>query len=70
MLKLLMLIVTLLALSGCATTGGMFTNRIIGTLAGDECSVNSKWGMFGITTPIDEKDCNAIKQLIEAATRR
>ena len=57
-MKLLMLIATLLALSGCAT----FANRISVSLAGDEMYVNSMYGPLGVTSKVDSKDLEAIKK--------
>ena len=48
------------ALSGCALTDKLLTNRIAVTLAGDECRVDSRWIGPGISTAIDAKDCESI----------
>lgn len=48
------------ALSGCALTDKPLTNRVAVTLAGDECRVDSRWMAFGISTPVNDKDCEAI----------
>lgn len=48
------------ALSGCALTDKLLTNRIAITLAGDECRVDSRWLGPGISTAIDAKDCESI----------
>lgn len=49
-----------LPLCGCALTDNLLTNRITTTLAQDECRVDSRWAIFGISTPISEDDCTAI----------
>lgn len=54
-------------LTGCAAPKGLLANRIDVTLALDECRVDSRWTMFGLSTPIDDRDCQI---LIEAMIRR
>jgi hypothetical protein len=56
-----------LAMSGCALTDKLLTNRVTTTLARDECRVDSRWAIFGISTPIADEDCTAIMEGIEAA---
>lgn len=54
-----------LAMSGCALTDKLLTNRVTTTLARDECRVDSRWAIFGISTPIADEDCTAILNGIE-----
>ncbi len=59
-----------LALSGCALTDKLLTNRITTTLAQDECRVDSRWAVFGISTPISAADCEAILAAQQARVRQ
>lgn len=63
MTRVLIACFALLALGGCAFDGQL-TNRISVTLAMDECRIDSRWTMPGISVPIDEKDCEAIRQAL------
>lgn len=49
-----------LLLGGCALTDKLLTNRVVVTIALDECRLDSQWTRPGITTPINEKDCEAL----------
>lgn len=49
-------------LSGCALTDRLLTNRVAVTLSMDECRVDSRWFGPGISTAVDERDCEVILQ--------
>jgi len=59
-MRLIFALIAATALSGCALTDKLLTNRIAVTLAGDECRVDSRWLGPGISTAIDPRDCEAI----------
>lgn len=59
-MRLILALIAAAALSGCALTDKLLTNRVAVTLAGDECRVDSRWFGPGISTPIDQRDCEAI----------
>jgi hypothetical protein len=42
----------------------MLANRIGVTLAQDECRVDSRWAVFGFSTPIDDRDCQVIREAL------
>lgn len=59
-MRLILALIAATALSGCALTDKLLTNRVAVTLAGDECRVDSRWAVFGISTPVAAEDCDAI----------
>ena len=59
-MRLILALILAAALSGCALSDKLLTNRVAVTLAGDECRVDSRWMTFGISTPVNDKDCEAI----------
>ena len=50
-----------LVLSACSSNP--LTNRLSMTLAGDEAYVNSMYGPIGVTSKIDPKDAEIIREL-------
>lgn len=73
-MRMIAILLISVPLAGCVTLPkGMLANRISTTLGQDECRVDSRWGLFGVSTPIDERDCQAIieaqrlRLLIDAA---
>lgn len=47
----------LVLVAGCSTSVmSRFENRVVCTVAKDEASVISKWGLFGIASQVSEKD--------------
>jgi hypothetical protein len=59
-LILILALIAAAALSGCALTDKLLTNRIDVTLAMDECRVDSRWAGPGISTAIDPRDCETL----------
>lgn len=55
-----MILLVAAALSGCAVTDKLLTNRVDVTLALDECRVDSRWLGPGISTAVDQRDCEVI----------
>jgi aromatic ring-opening dioxygenase LigB subunit len=55
-----------LLLAGCGTNPfkGEFTNRVSMTLGGDEAHVSSMYGPIGITSKVDPKDAEVLRELI------
>lgn len=56
MKTLLMCLTTIVLLSGCATFGDTFDNRITCTVAKDAAFVVSQYGTIGIASSISAKD--------------
>jgi len=63
-MKTLLLVVTL-ALAGCGSNPllGQFANRVSMSLAGDEGYVNSMYGWIGVTSKIDQRDVEVLREL-------
>lgn len=52
-------------LAGCSgLPKGMLANRVGVSLAQDECRVDSRWAVFGFSTPIDDRDCQVIREAL------
>jgi hypothetical protein len=63
MIRLLILIPLLAALSGCITmpkTGGIMTNHIVTTIDGQRCMTASRWWLVAITGDLNESECQAL----------
>jgi aromatic ring-opening dioxygenase LigB subunit len=60
------LILLSLMLTGCGTNplAGKFTNRVSMTLGGDEAHVSSMYGPIGITSKVDPKDAEVLRELV------
>jgi aromatic ring-opening dioxygenase LigB subunit len=60
------LILLSLLLAGCGTNPfkGEFTNRVSMTLGGDEAHISSMYGPIGITSKVDQKDAEVLRELI------
>lgn len=58
-MRLILALILAAALRGRALTDKL-TNRVEVTLALDECRVDSRWLGPGITSAIDQRDCDAI----------
>jgi len=58
-MRLILALIAATILSGCALTDKL-TNRVEVTLALDECRVDSRWLGPGITSAIDQRDCDSI----------
>jgi aromatic ring-opening dioxygenase LigB subunit len=60
------LILLSLLLAGCGTNPfkGEFTNRVSMTLGGDEAHISSMYGPLGITSKVDPKDAEVLRELI------
>lgn len=56
MKKLILTLLTGLALSGCATTSGVLDNRLACTVAKDELYIVSLYGPIGVASKISAKD--------------
>jgi hypothetical protein len=55
-MKLAILALTALLLTGCVTLDGHIDNRIVCTVAGDKLYALSEWGPVGISARISDKD--------------
>jgi hypothetical protein len=55
-MKVTGILVSLLLLSGCESTGKMLENRLSCTLSGDTAYVTSMYGPIGVTNKIAEAD--------------
>jgi hypothetical protein len=55
-----------LLLAGCGTNpfNGEFTNRVSMTLGGDEAHISSMYGPIGITSKVDPKDAEVLRELV------
>lgn len=62
MKKSLILLLTLTALTGCATNK-TFANRVSCTVDGSSVIISSMYGPFGLTTKVDGDDAAAILAL-------
>ena len=64
-MKALILLCALL-LAGCGTNPfkGEFTNRVSMTLGGDEAHISSMYGPLGITSKVDPKDAEVLRELV------
>ena len=53
-------------LTGCGTNPfkGEFTNRVSMTLGGDEAHISSMYGPLGITSKVDPKDVEVLRELM------
>lgn len=51
-------------LGGCGTNPlkGSFTNRLVVTVAEDECMAASRWGPVALTGDVDARDCQVLVQ--------
>lgn len=58
-LKVFLLVLMLTVISGC-NTFPLLENQLYITISGDECGINSKWGVFGISANIRQKDCDSL----------
>jgi aromatic ring-opening dioxygenase LigB subunit len=60
------LILLSLLLAGCGTNPfkGEFTNRVSITLGGDEAHISSMYGPIGITSKVDQKDAEVLRELV------
>lgn len=63
-----LLLAALALLGGCAgmknPLQGAFTNRVVITVAEDECLAASRWGPVALTGDVDERDCTVIVQAL------
>jgi aromatic ring-opening dioxygenase LigB subunit len=61
------LILLSLLLAGCGTNPfkGEFTNRVSMTLGGDEAHISSMYGPLGITSKVDPKDAEILRELMK-----
>ncbi len=60
--KLLVTLPILLALTGCETLNSTLSNRVSMSLACDTAFVVSQYGPVGISSKIDPKDHEALKE--------
>ena len=53
-------------LAGCGTNPfkGTLTNRVSMTLGGDEAHISSMYGPIGITSKVDPKDAEVLRELV------
>lgn len=53
-------------LGGCSSNPlkGTFTNRVVVTVAEDECLAASRWGPVALTGDIDARDCQVLVQAL------
>lgn len=60
------LVLLSLLLAGCGTNPfkGEFTNRVSMTLGGDEAHISSMYGPLGITSKVDPKDAEVLRELV------
>lgn len=60
------IVILCLLLAGCGSNPfkGEFTNRLSMTLGGDEAHVSSMYGPLGITSKIDPKDAEVLRELV------
>jgi hypothetical protein len=60
------LVLISLLLAGCGTNPfkGEFTNRVSMTLGGDEAHISSMYGPIGITSKVDPKDAEVLRELV------
>lgn len=69
-LRLLLLCALLLPLlgllGGCGSNPlkGTFTNRVVVTVAEDECMAASRWGPVALTGDVDARDCQVLVQAL------
>ncbi|HRD84471.1 MAG TPA: hypothetical protein PLF63_04795 [Rubrivivax sp.] len=65
---LVLLLPALGLLGGCANLRnplqGALTNRVVISVAEDECLAASRWGPIAITGDVDERDCTVIVQAL------
>jgi hypothetical protein len=59
-MKLIMLMLTTLVVSGCASLDGKLENRVACTMAKDKAFVVSEYGPVGISAIISDKDRQVI----------
>lgn len=59
-MKRSLIILSMLALTGCASLDGKLENRVVCTVAGDKAMVVSEWGLIGVASTVSEKDRAAI----------
>ena len=61
-----LLIAACVALAGCSSNPlkGQFANRLSVSLSGDEAYVNSMYGWLGVTSKIDGRDAEVIRELV------
>lgn len=53
-------------LGGCLESfNGLMTNRVMLSVAQDECTTNSRWGLVDIGAKVDQRDCDAILQALK-----
>lgn len=69
MLPKILLILSLVTLSGCASMEA-FENRLAVTVAGDELLFVSKYGPVGVATPISAKDLTAVRPMLAASSKK
>lgn len=69
-LKLYVMLAVSAVLSGCATLEAGLTNRATASAAMYECRVDSRWGGFGISTKLDNKDCQVLLEGMLARIER
>jgi aromatic ring-opening dioxygenase LigB subunit len=60
-------VLSVMLLAGCGTNPfkGEFTNRVSMTLGGDEAHVSSMYGPIGITSKVDPKDAEILRELMK-----
>jgi hypothetical protein len=65
MMKRILLLALLSGLAGCGSNplAGKFTNRVSMTLGEDEGLISSMYGPIGITSKIDPKDAEVLREL-------
>lgn len=61
-----LLLALCLVLAGCGTNPfkGQFANRLSVSVAGDEAYVNSMYGWIGVTSKIDDRDAEVLRELV------
>lgn len=65
MIRLLIACLASALLTGCMSFNGqVLANRVAVPLAMDECRVDSRWGPFGISTDLDKRDCEVIREAL------
>jgi hypothetical protein len=55
-------------LTGCLETFGLkgaLTNRVMTSVAKDECTTNSRWVGIDIGAKVDQRDCDAILRALK-----
>jgi hypothetical protein len=59
-------VLSVILLAGCGSNPfkGTLTNRVSMTLGGDEAHVSSMYGPIGITSKVDPKDAEVLRELV------